>query len=251
MKRTTRIIVSLILLCAFCAKKVGTGLRLIAPIWIDNEINQYQVLVGNEPSGFYLLRIRLGQLEENPTIELTALTYVKSMTGETKDSTSLLLYQNNLKPIKSDKVLTTMGTALSSTINYTKDKATIKAKMPMGEKAVDIPLGINHYDNDEITTLLRAIDLKLNEEIELGVVTGLNGTSVPIKVKAVGIEKLTVPAGEFECNKYQMSLAGRMVEVFYEKTGMKRMVKYSDPQSNMTMELMLPKTLEPKEPTKK
>uniref|UniRef100_A0A7C6A8I8 DUF3108 domain-containing protein n=1 Tax=candidate division WOR-3 bacterium TaxID=2052148 RepID=A0A7C6A8I8_UNCW3 len=251
MKKLAMVIFSLILLCTFCAKKGGPGLKLVMPNWPDNEINQYQVLVGTEPVGSYLLGIRLGEIEEKPTIELTALTYVKSMAGETKDSTHLVLYQNNLKPIKSEKILTTMGTMLSSTINYTKDKVFIKAKTPMGEKSVDIPFGINHYDNDEITTLLRAVELKPNEEMELGAVTGLGGTSVPIKVKALAMEKLTVPAGEFECNKYQMSLAGRMIEVFYEKTGMKRMVKYSDPQSNMTMELVPSKTIEQKEPIRK
>lgn len=238
MKRALTITVCLILFYTFCAKKPAPGLKLKAPNWLDNEINHYQVIVEDKPAGSYELTIRLGQKNNDSTLELTALTYVKTLAGETKDSTLLILYRNNLKPFKTEKVLTTMGTTLSSEINYTKDNAAIKAKTPMGDKSVTLPVGINHYDNDEITTLLRAIDLKLNEEIELGVVVGLGGTSVPVKVKSLAFETITVPAGEFDCNKYQMSLAGRTIVVWYEKGGRKRLVKYSDPQSNMKMELM-------------
>ncbi|MEO0076373.1 MAG: DUF3108 domain-containing protein, partial [candidate division WOR-3 bacterium] len=126
----------------------------------------------------------------------------------------------------------------SSTINYTKSNASIKMSTPMGEKSLDLPITANHYDNDEVTTLLRAVDLKQNEEQEINVVSGLAGSVIPIKIKALGTEKLTVPAGEFECNKYQLNLVGRQLNLWYEKTDARRMIKYLDVASNMAMELL-------------
>ena len=251
MKKTLFVIFSLILLGVFCAKQEAPGIRLSPPKWTDNEVNQYQVLVGGQPSGSYIMSIRLSQIGADSTIELSALTYIKVASGETRDSSWMVLRRDNLRPIKSVKVLNTHGVTLSSEVTYSRDKAAIKAKIPSGEKSVDIPIGINHFDNDEITTLLRALELKPDEEKELNTVTGLGGTSIPVKIKITGEEKLTVPAGEFECNKYQMTLAGRAIEVFYEKTGMKRMVKYHDTVANMIMELVPRGAAEEKKPKKK
>lgn len=228
------ILLSIVLVGVFCAKKDTRAIKLTPLKWADNEINKYQVIIAGQPSGSYRLSIKLGQ----QTIELTSLTEVKFQGAETRDSTVMVLRQDNLRPVSSSKKLITRGTILNADITYSKDKASIKAITPMGEKSVDIPITINHFDNDEVTTLFRALEIKLNEEKELSVVTGLGGTSIPVKIKALAVEKITVPAGEFECNKYQMSLAGRLIDVWYEKTGMKRMVKYYDSQSNMAMELL-------------
>jgi hypothetical protein len=163
---------------------------------------------------------------------------VKSINGESRDSSSLILHKDNLKPIKSLKIITSRGATLSSEITYTDDKAIIKAKLPSGGKSITIPIGPNSFDNDEITFLMGAIDLKAGEEKELSVVIGLSGTSIPIKIKGIGEERIKVPAGEFDCRKYEMNLVGRAIDVWYEKADSKRMIKYADTQSNMSMVLL-------------
>lgn len=237
MKKVRFLLFGLIILMTFCTKKEGVGLRLSAPQWVDNEMNKYQITVAGMPLGSYVLTIKLGQIGADETIEITALTFVTGPGGETRDSSWMVLRRDDLKPIKSTKILVTQGAMLKSEIAYTKDKASLKATLPMGEKSLDIPIGVNHFDNEQVTTLLRAIDLGPTEEKELNVVVGLGGTSVPLKVKAMGEEKITVPAGEIACNKYQMTVAGRPIDTWYEKTGMKRMVKYFDTNANMVMEL--------------
>jgi hypothetical protein len=234
MKRIIILAIALILIAITCGKKEQPAIKVSPLKW--NETNKYRILIDTTISGSYVL---IYKSDMESTMELYSITEVTGPSGLTHDSTAIVLQQNNLKPISSSKVLFTRGITLSAEIKYSKDRASVKAKMPDGEKSIDVPIGINSYDNDEITTILRAVELKPGQEKEIYVVIGLIGTSVPIKINAIGEEKATVPAGEFDCNKYTMTVVGRTIDVWYEKTAAKRMIKYFDAQTNMTMELML------------
>jgi hypothetical protein len=236
MKKTLIIILGVTMLMVFCAKKEAPSIKLSQPQW--SEVNKYQIVVDTTPSGSYVLTNKLGQLGKESIIELSAVTKVKGINGESRDSSTMILRKDNLKPIKSTKIIFSRGVTLSSEITYAKNKASIKAKLPQGDKSIDIPISVNSFDNDEVTTLLSAIELKPGEEKELSAVVGLSGASIPIKVKGIGEEKIKVPAGEFECNKYEMSVVGRTIDLWYEKAGLKRMIKYFDAQSDMAMVLM-------------
>ncbi len=239
MKKALAVVFGTALLAAFCTKEQAPGLKLSPPEWTDNEVTHYQVLVQGEPSGFHTLTLNLGKSDGIETIELTALTEVTAPTGEkTRDSSWLRMRRDNLRPICSMRALVAGAQTLGSEITYTKDKASIKAMTPMGDKSLDIPVGPTDFDNDQVTTLLRAVVLKPDEEMELKVVVGLGGTTVPVKVKTLGTDKVTVPAGEFECNKLQMSLAGQTLNIWYETAGQKRMVKYEAAGAALMMELM-------------
>jgi len=237
MKKALLVILGLTVLFLYCAKKKeAPGIKLSHPKW--SEVNKYQIVIDTTPSGTYVLTNKTSWFGNEAIIELTAVTLVKSINGESRDSSSLILHKDNLMPIKSSKFISARGATFSSEITYTKDKASIKAKLPAGEKSITIPIGPNSFDNDEITTLLSAIELKAGEEKELNAVIGLSGTSIPIKIKGIGEEKIKVPAGEFDCRKYEMSLVGRTINIWYEKAEAKRMIKYLDVQSKMAMELM-------------
>ncbi len=237
MKRVLLLVFTLVLTIAFCAKKKERpNVKLSQPKW--SEISKYQIVIDTTPSGSYMLTNKTSRLGNEAIIELTAVTTVKNINGESRDSSAMILHKDNLKPIKSLKIITARGAVLGSEITYADDKATIKAKLPSGEKSITISIGPNSYDNDEITTVLSALDLKAGEEKELSAVVGLSGTSIPVKIKNLGEEKIKVPAGEFDCNKYEMTLVGRTIDVWYEKAEAKRMIKYLDTQSNMAMELI-------------
>ena len=237
MKKVLLVILGLIIMFLSCAKKKeAPSIKLSQPKW--SMINKYQIVVDTTQSGTYFLTNKTSPLGNDTIIELTAVTLVKSINGESRDSSSLILHKDNLKPIKSLKIITSRGATLSSEIAYTDNKAIIKAKLPSGEKSITIPIGPNSFDNDEITTVIGALDIKAGEEKELSVVVGLSGTSIPVKIKSIGEEKIKVPAGEFDCNKYEMTLVGRAINVWYEKAETKRMIKYLDTQSNMAMILI-------------
>ncbi|MCX7785827.1 MAG: DUF3108 domain-containing protein [candidate division WOR-3 bacterium] len=236
MKNIICVILSALLIILNCGKKVVPAIKLSPNNW--NEINKYRLLIDTINVGSYQL-IYKSISEPEPVIELQSITEIKQAGIISRDSTVLLLRQNNLKPISSSKILSTSGTIITSEIKYHNNKASIKASLPQGKKSIDIPINVNTYDNDQVTTILRAINLAPNEEKEINVAIGLSGTTVPLKIKLVGEDKIKVPAGEFDCNKYTLSVVGRNIDIWYEKTDTKRMVKYYDAQANMTMELLL------------
>jgi hypothetical protein len=233
MKQILILVIGVLLIAISCAKKEVPSIKISPAKW--NETDKYRILVDTTQSGSYVLIYKSGA---EPTMELCVITEITEQNSITRDSTLMILNQENLKPVSSSKVILMRGTTMSAEVKYRKNKASIKAQLPQGEKSADIPIRINTYDNDEVTTLLRAVELKPLEEKEISVVVGLSGTSIPIKIKTLGVDKTTVPSGEFLCNKYEITLAGHRIEVWYEESGMKRMIKYFDNQANMTMELL-------------
>lgn len=235
MKQSICIVLSVLIITLNCGKKEVPSIKLSAGNW--NEINQYRLMIDTAIVGSYKL-IYKSISEPESVIEIQAVTEIKQAASISQDSVVLLLRPNNLKPISSSKTLSTSGTIIKSEIKYHNKKASIKARLPQGEKSIDIPININTYDNDQVTTILRAIELNPNDEREINVVIGLSGTTVPLKIKLVGEDKIKVPAGEFDCNKYNLSVVGRNIDIWYEKALTKRMVKYADAQTNMIMELL-------------
>jgi hypothetical protein len=237
MKKTLLLTLALALTTTFCAKKKeAPSIKLSQPKW--SEVNKYQIVMDTMQVGTYVLINKASQLGNEPTIEITAITKVKSINGESSDSSTIILHKDNLKPIKSSKTILSRGKTITSEVTYGKNNASIKANLSDGNKSITIPIEPSSIDNDEITTLLSAVDLKAGEEKDLNLVIGLSGTSVPLKIKGLGEEKIKVPAGEFDCNKYEMDVVSRTVVLWYEKTEARRMVKYSDEQDKMVMELM-------------
>lgn len=235
MKRIVITITAIALIIIGCAKQESPSIKLSGRAW--GETNKYRILIDTAVTGSYWL-IYKPVSEPEGVIELQSITEITQSGSVSRDSTVLVLRQDNLKPISSSKTILSGGATITSFITYGKNKASIKAKLPQGEKATDIPININTYDNDQVTTILRAVELKSGEEREINVVIGFSGTSVPVKIKSDAQEKVLIPAGEFDCDKYTLTVVGRTIDVWYEKAATKRMVKYFDAQANMTMELL-------------
>jgi hypothetical protein len=235
MKRSLILVLVILLITVSCPKKEMPSLKLLPSIW--DETNKYQILIDTVIAGSYWLIYKSVQ-EPEPVIELQSITEITQVGSVSRDSTALVLRGDNLKPISSSKTILTSGMTINADIAYGKTKASVKAKLPQGDKAIYVPININTYDNDQVTTILRALELKQDEEKEINVVIGFSGTTVPVKIKLLGEEKITGPAGAFDCHKYTITVVGRMIDVWCEKADAKRMVKYFDTQASMTMELL-------------
>ena len=63
------------------------------------------------------------------------------------------------------------------------------------------------YDNEEAIQMFRRLPLTTNYSTTVRVLTTLGGgTIVPVKLEVVGIEKVEVPLGSFECYKCELSI---------------------------------------------
>jgi hypothetical protein len=69
--------------------------------------------------------------------------------------------------------------------------------------ALDAPV----YDNEEAVHLIRRLPLEVGYKTTVPILTGLGGGAViPVGVEVKSIDKLTVPAGQFECYRVDLSL---------------------------------------------
>lgn len=88
---------------------------------------------------------------------------------------------------------------------YSPGHAEVKLLTKDTTKTVDLPGVI--YDNEEATQLFRRLPLATNYSGTLRFLSTLGGGNIiPVKIDVVGIEKVQVPAGTFECFKLELSI---------------------------------------------
>jgi len=109
---------------------------------------------------------------------------------------------DSFKPIHSRWKHTLIGDA--DTV-YTPGHAELKLKGKNEVKKIDLE-GIV-YDNEEAIQLMRRLPLATNYSTTLRFFASLGGGAiVPVKLDVIGIEKLEVPAGTYECFKVELNI---------------------------------------------
>jgi hypothetical protein len=108
---------------------------------------------------------------------------------------------DSCKPMRSRWKHTVLGDA--DTV-YVPGRAEVKLVQADGVKTYELD-GVC-YDNEEVVQLIRRLPLAVNYNTTLRVFTSLGGgNTVPIKLEVNAIEKITVPAGTFECFRIKLS----------------------------------------------
>ncbi|MBN2538000.1 DUF3108 domain-containing protein [candidate division WOR-3 bacterium] len=226
----------LLLLISPACRKAETGLRLSPPDW-QPETLRYVVLSEGEPVGSAIQYISPTTTESGAMLEFTQVTATGTGDEQARDSSWLLFRADNLRPVHSFRTVTSGDNALWSEVSYSNDQAAIQAMTPMGARAIDLDITPTDFDNDQLTTLLRALEVGPQDSIKLGVVVGLVGSDIDVTVNRVGLETVTVPAGSFETRRLQLDIAGQVVDLWYETGGRRRLVRYEAPGGVMVMEL--------------
>ena len=106
------------------------------------------------------------------------------------------------RPLHSRWMHTLIGDADTT---YTSTTAEVKLVGKSEVKKVE--LGSPVYDNEEVLQVMRRLPLTTNYSTTMRVLTSLGGgTIIPLKIEVVGIERVEVPAGAFDCYKVELSL---------------------------------------------
>jgi hypothetical protein len=238
------------LLLVGCGEKESPGLKLDPPDWARSETSRYQVLLAGEPSGEHVLQLDRTVFGSVKVLQLVAQTRVTIPGAETTDSTWLVMHQDNLRPIRSVRSIVSGMGNLGADVLYSKSQARVIALTTDGEQTADVPISPFDFDNEQITTLLRALPLKLNVITGFNSLVGIGGAVIPVEAVLLDTQTITVPAGEFECNHIQVTIAGQNLGLWYEIGGTRRMIRYAVAASELVMELLAPVTPEPEpEPT--
>lgn len=224
------------LLLTFIIFSLGFG-QLISkkPEWKDGESFSYEIrfkgkLVG---SADYLITDTLFKKDKAYLIKVVTLTGYLGQ--NTFDSVSLIVNQENLKPLNLERTMITPQTIMKVNARYLEDSVEIKLDSPQGTQETEIGFPEDGYDNEEIVLLLRALTLKEGKGFSFMDISPITATSFPVEIEVLKPEKVKVPLGEYLCNKLKMKVAGKEVELYYQKEKPYLMVKYVDEVASTEM----------------
>lgn len=236
--RTALLTALLLPAIAGCPKPAApVGLKLDPPAWAEQEIDQYAVIVADDTVGTHLVQVRRTEFEGVPALNLVIETMVAAGGTDSHDSAWTMLRLDNLRPIRSVRSIANTDFKLSVDVSYSDDSARALAMTPNGPQRTGIPLEPLDYDNDQLTTLIRALPLTAAEPVAFNTVIGVGGTKVPAEVTLIGNETVTVAAGTFDCRHVRLAIAGQSIDIWYETAGLRRMVSYAAPVADLRMEL--------------
>lgn len=201
----------------------------IAIPWKDHEISLYKMLVDGKETNETSFAIDKVTENGKDTYKITNPIIL----NEGKYEVGAVIEPLSLKPISSykinnppEKYKDKMWEVHSE---YT-DKLHIKAITPKGEQKVDVKLPSEFIDNESVIMCIRAFPLADNFSRKINLCITQTAKIEPFVVKVVGKEKVTVPAGEYECFKVEMKYAGVTpgvsINIWYSTDENKSMIKF-------------------------
>lgn len=224
-----------LLLVLFCSSLSSGQLLINNPNWKNGEKFSYEVRFRDTLIGSMNYLITDTLFDKIKAYKIKVITNVGLRGQNTADSVSLLVRQQNLKPLLLNRVLVTPQMAVKFKAQYLADKVKVRLDSPQGTKETDIDFPKDGYDNDEITLILRALNLRPGAKYKFQDVTPMSITSYAVEINVLQPEKVKTPLGEYLCNKVKMKVAGKEAEIWYQKDKPNHMVKYADLQGGTVM----------------
>jgi hypothetical protein len=235
-------------LCAlalcFCGKAdLGKTARVEVPPLPEGEVEEYSVLVGDEEIGTYAMTTRRGGFRETSAWRFDLVSRTRQGAIETVDSSAVFVTRDSMKPISSFRFIRTGNALVTTAANYSPGSVAIATYSEQEQKERMLPTNAVTYDEDELTSLGRAIQIPTTgRPADIQVVSPMGppfgGAVTDGKIGAGSDERVTVPAGTFDCYKLILNVGPNVIVLWYEKAGSHRMVRYATSGGSMTMELL-------------
>lgn len=145
-----------------------------------------------------------------------------------KDDISVVLRADDLKPASGHRVIDQGKGPITVDTKYSDNKLSIIAKTPDGDKAADIEVPADAYDNDAALAFWRSLPYREGYKVSYTNVTAASALKTPVTLAVIGREKVTVPAGEFEAWKVQLEAAQTKQTLWYAAAAPTHLVKYDN-----------------------
>jgi hypothetical protein len=249
--RILTILAALFVVLASCGRTdVGKALT-IEPPPVEYEASQYALTVRGQAAGTYLMLVRRGDYDERPAFRLDLVARTGTGEAEAVDSSVVFLSRDGLVPLTTFRFLRAGTRFITTAANYKTEAVAVATYSTQGETQKLFPFGPGHYDSDQLTFLGRAFTLPEKMTREITVINPMGppfgGNYYKARVTGAGSEVVQVPAGRFECSRLTFQLPTHSIDVWYEQAGFRRVIRYEDPSSGTTIEL-LPGTATPDRP---
>jgi len=241
------------LLAALAACSCGTtdtgkatqpsGVKLAVPPLADGEVCRYSVAAAGGAIGTRTMTIRRSEFDGTPVLALATADRLKQGGVTRLDSSLALVTPDSLTPVTSFHYSWVGSAFITASARYgvgSVGVATYSAQT--GEIQRPLPFGPGTYDVGQIIVLGRAIRVPVHKTQEIAVVVPLSmppgGNVVRGTITALPDEDIETEAGTFDCYKLLVNFGVATANVWYEKAGAHRMVKYLTPDSALSIILL-------------
>jgi len=190
-------------LVAQARKHLATELKLVAVPWKDGERQQMNMTL---PSGLPIgTMIYLVDDAERDGKQVTHCSTRGVVTVNNATSFSeVYCHTESFAPIESLWKHSLLGEAKAV---YGEDSATIT--MVGKDKTFKLDFTPPAFDNEQCAQLFRRLPLAEGYKVTLNVITSLGGSAISLPTTVSKIEKVTVPAGTFECFRLELGIVNQ------------------------------------------
>jgi hypothetical protein len=148
--------------------------------------------------------------------------------GAYKDEVNVVLRADDLKPVSGHRVIDQGKGPITVDTKYVDQKLSINAKTPDGDKAADIDVPADAYDNDAALAFWRCLPYQEGYKVSYTNVTAANALKTPVTLAVLGKERVVVPAGEIEAWKVQLEAGQTKQSLWYAVAAPNHLVKYDN-----------------------
>jgi len=215
----------------------------------DGETNRYRIMVRSDSAGTYTTTLRYDFLapgspdeEPLPVYALVLVTQMKTGNVPVVDSSLVYMHRSNLAPRSSFRFIRTGEAMRTTAANYSVHSVAVSSFGADEQKQQLFPTSVRTFDIDQVAFLGRALKFEPDKPIRITVVNPMGppfgGAVHEARLKWAGDEEISVPAGDFDCRRVRLTMGGDEIDLWYEKAGTKRLVRYLTPGSGIAIELL-------------
>ncbi len=176
-------------------------LELLPAPWDDGEVMRLNLkLASGTPIGFFLLTADATELEGAPLWRLRTRHRVHS-DADNQGIREVLARRDTMTPVRSTFRHSVAGHFEAQYGDGAVSIETIGAGAKRREK-----LHGPTFDSEEIFHLFRRLPLEVGYTTQISFISAMAGGAKAVDVKVTGTETITVPAGEFECFRVEISV---------------------------------------------
>jgi hypothetical protein len=183
------------------------GLKLGEVPWKDGEFMQLNVKLGGGMNiGTFVWSVDAAKLDGKDIWRMKTYRYILAG-GDNRGVSQVDADKNTFQPIRSMFRHTLMGdteaeySAGEVTVTSIKDGKKTSSRKETLDKV--------YYDNEQGVELFRRLPLSVGKQVIAPIYVPFGGGRVELPVTVTGLERIEVPAGQFECNKIEIGLVNQ------------------------------------------
>jgi len=235
---------SAILLAVHCGqtRPAEPELLVSVPLIPDGETNTYRVVIAGDSIGTYTTTASHGRFKDIPAYEVVLVARTRTGDVTAVDSSVIYVSRDSMVPLSSFRFIKTGGAMVTTAANYGPDMIAISAFSQGEETQRMLPAAPATFDADQLTFLGRALQVSPERPQQITIVSPMGpppgGRLRNGEFRAKGDENIVVPAGTFECYRYELEVDGSIIDLWYDRAGARKLVRYHSAEAGMSMELL-------------